>query len=212
MMVAVVGVLLLAVGCERDTVERPSDGGTAPLTTSTSASTPPPRDDGVAAVTVDDAKNAPAMRRLALEHDFGVLRPGARVIHTFAITNDSDSIWTVKNISRHCNCTVAKMSTTRIDPRETVEAILTYHAPSKHTDDRRTVEIYLNEERAPVIGITVSAAIRPPVSLSEQGVRFTGRQRSYRGVGKPPHAKRRTTFFAILPWNHVTRLHATAHR
>jgi hypothetical protein len=109
---------------------------------------------------------------ILLTHDFGQLRPDERVTYVFQISNNSRVTWTLKKITRHCNCAVANLSADEILPGATAEATLAYRAPPKRNDDHRVVEISFKEARAPLVRLEVTAAIRPPLLLSADAVRL----------------------------------------
>jgi hypothetical protein len=116
---------------------------------------------------------------ISLSHSFGVLRPRSKAVHSFKVTNDTAAAWTLKEVSRNCNCTVASISKNPVGPGESAEIVVSYRAPSKYSDERRTLEMRFVESPSPLIRLEVQAAIRPPVVLSRDQLRFAGRKRNY---------------------------------
>lgn len=51
-----------------------------------------------------------------LEKDFGLQRPGAIARGRVAITNDSDKVWSIKDIAASCRCTHSTASANLIKP------------------------------------------------------------------------------------------------
>ncbi|HQU46461.1 MAG TPA: DUF1573 domain-containing protein [Pirellulales bacterium] len=161
--------LLLAVtACQR------SDSDTGAFLPSQAAETsgapaPAARDGRTPATAAANGEQ----RDLLFEHDFGLIRPRQHVTHVFAVTNSSQSTWTLRHIERNCVCTVAKCPL-RICPGDTAEVDVEYRAGGAIADDRRAVELYFRETAAPLIRFEVRAAIRPAIAPSCKEVIFRG--------------------------------------
>ncbi len=107
---------------------------------------------------------APLAAQLAIEHDFGVVRPSVKMSHEFSIKNESEFPWTLKKIHVHCLCTVPGASATVIQPGQTEQYEVAYKAPSKCSDDRRWVMVEFKEHAAPMVRLVVSANVRRPMT------------------------------------------------
>jgi len=127
----------------------------------------------------DAAANDSRHRDLLFEHDFGLIRPHQRVTHAFSVTNNSEVPWTLRHVERTCVCTVAKCPR-RIEPRSTAEVEVEYRAAGATADDRRAVELYFEEDGAPVVRFEVEVSVRPPIAASRDEIIFRGARKNYR--------------------------------
>ncbi len=99
-------------------------------------------------------------RVVRVQHDFGLLSPGARVNHRFTFNNESRAQWTVSEIRVSCVCNVADTSQRVIGPGSEGWVDVAYHAPSERSDENRSVVMTFTEPEAPVLVFTVRASVR----------------------------------------------------
>lgn len=111
-------------------------------------------------------------RVLALEHDFGVVRPRSRVANSFQITNSSNEPWTLKAIHSACNCTVSSSSALVYGPQSTETVTVTYTAPASSGDDRRIITVEFEEPHVTPVQLIVHAKIRSELTCLPQDVQF----------------------------------------
>jgi hypothetical protein len=115
------------------------------------------------------------------QHDFGIVRTGAVVRHSFLIRNISKKPWTFARFGRSCSCTVSRTSTERIPPSASGEVEVTYRTGTASANDQRTVDVHVAEEDAPVIMLVVKAQVRNPITVSNDSVDF-----QHIGLGETP--------------------------
>ena len=127
--------------------------------------------DGAAAVTAS--------------HDFATLRPGAKVTHRFAVTNATDETWTVREVTRTCNCTVARIEEPVVPPGGTLFAEVAYSAGASVTDDAKAVTVMFREPTAPPVRLAVTARVRRPLTLMPEELKLPGVRRD---AGAEGHA------------------------
>jgi hypothetical protein len=105
-------------------------------------------------------------------HDFGVIRPKSRAEHQFLIKNDSAIPWTVASILATCRCTLATTPTEVIPPSGQGVFNLSYEAPTRRTDESKSVEVQFKESEAPRFTLTIKAAVRETVDVYPSVLRF----------------------------------------
>lgn len=115
-----------------------------------------------------------ARRIITQRHDFGLLRPGERASHRFLVRNERAFAWTIRDISRTCNCVVGRVSSESIGPQSVESADIEYTAPAVSTDDARTLTIAFAEADAPLIVLEVGATVRAEMSCFPREVTLNG--------------------------------------
>ena len=103
-----------------------------------------------------------------LNHDFGVLLNPVNdaVSHEFEITNNTDSVWTLKEIVNTCSCTVSDITSETILPGKTEKILLVYKPVGDGTfDDQRKSLVIFEEEIAPRFILGVSSRVRDPMTI-----------------------------------------------
>lgn len=123
-------------------------------------------------------------KTIVLEKDFGLLRPNEEVTGTFELKNTADTVWTLKQIQNSCSCTTASISKKRLQPGETSEIAVVYHAGGSTQDAVKHLRVDFTEADAPVALLTIKAKIRKPLSASvaDLQVRTSGDQQAGKGA------------------------------
>jgi hypothetical protein len=102
---------------------------------------------------------------LVLREDLGLVRHGQKVRQRFAITNDSQSKWTLARLHNGCACTACRPLTEEVWPGRSMAIDLDYTAAPRNVDDHRRVGVEFAEGDAPFVWLEVRACIRDPVSV-----------------------------------------------
>lgn len=110
-----------------------------------------------------------------LRHDFGVVVSPLEepLTHEFEIRNDTDLPWTLKEIVNTCSCSVAGMTTDKIEPGETGKALVAYSpiGSGVYKDQRKTLVVF-EEEKAPRVLLYVSAQVKQPMTIQPETLAF----------------------------------------
>lgn len=106
--------------------------------------------------------------RVAIHHDFGMVSPGSRSVHRFALRNTGQCPWNVDSVVNTCRCTTTGLSSHVVHPGATLFIDVRYTAPIDDASDARTIEVHFRETDAPVFGLTVRALVRHPLYLTEK--------------------------------------------
>jgi hypothetical protein len=105
-----------------------------------------------------------------LEHDFGLVRPLAAVLHAFEVRNQTAQRWTLESIGTTCVCTVAEVSAKSIAPGATERFTVNYQAGGEPGDASQGVTLRFRESDAPTVHLQVRAAIRAPLTAFPKDV------------------------------------------
>jgi uncharacterized protein DUF1573 len=100
-----------------------------------------------------------------LGHDFGLVQPGEKVSHRFAVRNDSPKTWTFQRFHVNCSCTVGQASAPAVLPGKTEYVEVLFTAPAAQIDERRKVGVQFAEDHAPFLWLEVSARVRDPICV-----------------------------------------------
>jgi hypothetical protein len=111
-----------------------------------------------------------------LTHDFGVLiQPIEKeVTCEFEIENYTQTTWNLKSIVNMCSCTIADMTSPKVEPGKK-EKILVVYKPSGDGsfDDNRKSLIQFEEEVAPKFILHVSSRVRESITLRPKSLSWT---------------------------------------
>src|SRR5262249_24339224 len=103
--------------------------------------------------------------------EFGVVRPGTELRHTFAIKNDTEIPWTVKYVSKSCACTVGEFSSKSVKPLEMLSVEVTFRVEKEGTV-HQSIVVDLKERKAPVLCFVMKGESRRPLSADPAMVDF----------------------------------------
>lgn len=105
---------------------------------------------------------------IELEYDFGLVRPGERVRHSFHIRNTTALVWRLRKFHADCACALASSSARVFQPGRTEAVEVEYHAGNRTADSRGTVLVEFEDPRAPIVRLGVRAQVRKRMTLSDQ--------------------------------------------
>ncbi len=111
-----------------------------------------------ATVGVSDSRHVRKM-----QHNFGLMSPGRKVMNSFAIKNNSQSQWDISRIVSSCACTTIEPKSSHIDPGQTCDLMVEYKAGNKTEDKESVVTVYF-EERPP-LRLVMMAKVRKPMTV-----------------------------------------------
>ncbi|HEX7375759.1 MAG TPA: DUF1573 domain-containing protein [Pirellulales bacterium] len=165
-LLAIALTIAVVIGCRPSTQDEPTiqNRVAAPL-------------NGVSSEASGSAVASPernVRRIITHRHDFGLLRPGERVAHRFLVRNERTFKYTIRDISRTCNCLVARVSSESISPQHEESADVEYTAPMASANDSRALTISFAEADAPVIVLEVRATVRDEMSCFPPEVTLNG--------------------------------------
>lgn len=113
----------------------------------------------LAAGTPVDSEKLPKIFFKESQHDFGIVKEGSVVSHTFKFANKGKSILNIKDIKTSCGCTVALISSKEIAPGK--EGTLKVDLDTKNRQGRmsRTITVVSNDPEEPHKVLTIYAEV-----------------------------------------------------
>lgn len=112
--------------------------------------------------TSEDASSTEAKPSIEFEaylHDFGQIKEGEVVAHTFAFTNTGAVPLIIDRTTASCGCTVPSKPDAPIAPGETGEIQVEFNSAGKSGSINKTVRIFANTEPA-VTTLTIKGEIK----------------------------------------------------
>ncbi|SFQ54356.1 Protein of unknown function [Flavobacterium akiainvivens] len=82
-----------------------------------------------------------------LIHDFGTIKEGIKVEHTYTVTNAGKGDLVISNAKPSCGCTVPDWTKTPIKPGETGQVKVIFDSSHKSGNVEKTVALTLNTEK-----------------------------------------------------------------
>ena len=135
-------------------------GATAALTTS-GAATPETTPTAETAPAVD--ANAPLMTFTETVHDFGNIKEGDVVKHTFKFINTGKSPLVIQNASAPCGCTTPSWTKDPVAPNGSGEVTVQFNSQGKVGQQNKVVTIVANTQ-PDVTTVTMKGNVDPGVS------------------------------------------------
>ncbi|QNF34381.1 DUF1573 domain-containing protein [Adhaeribacter swui] len=138
-------VSLLAAGCNNSNSNSEGDS------TETTASASTPAVNAVANPNLTNEQvmsnaDAPVMTFTEMEHDFGDIKPGAVVKHTFTFKNTGKSPLIISNASATCGCTVPEWPKDPVAPGAEGKIDVQFDSHGKTGQQSKTITIEANTQ------------------------------------------------------------------
>ncbi|HIE14003.1 TPA: DUF1573 domain-containing protein, partial [Candidatus Bathyarchaeota archaeon] len=139
---------------------------------------------------------APHIRFDNARHNFGMLRPGQKVSHTFLFRNDGESPLIVSSVKSSCGCIAVLTSKREINPGDVGKIEVTYTSPGG--GGRKTtkqIEVCSNDPYYPVTVLTITSITKQvPKSIPASLLfRYGGREAKLKkqiAITIPPGSKK----------------------
>jgi hypothetical protein len=115
------------------------------------------------------ADTGPLATLKEIEHDFGRVMQGQKVVHEFTIQNSGDADLVLQRISPSCGCTAAAVSAAAIKPGASEKVRVTFDTAGMYGSKTKTVSILTNaREKAEVILKMKGSVVRGVTATPER--------------------------------------------
>ncbi len=143
-------VALMATSCDQNNTTDAETTEAAVVTTNTEAAVVENPNVASAEPTVTTTaatnSNAPVMTFTETEHDFGKIKQGEVVNHTFKFTNTGKEPLVIENASASCGCTVPEWTRQPVAPGQTGEIKVEFNSTGKYGQQAPVVTIRANTD------------------------------------------------------------------
>jgi hypothetical protein len=152
---------LLSMGaCNQDKTEVGEAGMNAAATQAADAANPTVDNPNVTAESEAPNPNAPVMTFAQAEYNFGDIKPGEVVKHTFEFTNTGKSPLLIDNAQATCGCTVPSWPKEPIAPGAKGQIQVQFDSHGKSGMQNKQVTIYANTQPS-TTQVTIKGNILP---------------------------------------------------
>jgi uncharacterized cupredoxin-like copper-binding protein len=92
-------------------------------------------------------------------HDFGDIKQGETVSHTFVLSNNGGDLLKITNVQAACGCTAAIPEKNEIAPGESTNLPVKFNSAGRMGKQVKTVKVFTNDPQTPEITISISCNI-----------------------------------------------------
>lgn len=91
--------------------------------------------------------------------DFGAIKQGETVSHTFVLTNSGGDLLKINNVQASCGCTAASPEKSELAPGESTNLTVKFNSTGRMGNQVKTVKIFTNDPQSPEMKITISGNV-----------------------------------------------------
>ena len=91
--------------------------------------------------------------------DFGDIKQGEIVSHTFVLTNSGGDLLKITNVQASCGCTAASPEKSELAPGESTDLTVKFNSTGRMGKQLKTVKIYTNDPESPEMTLTINGNI-----------------------------------------------------
>jgi hypothetical protein len=101
-------------------------------------------------------------------YDFGKVRAGDPVKHTFIFTNLGDATLILANVQPSCGCTTAGEWSRQVEPGKTGTIPVQFNSGNYSGPVTKTVTVTSNDKRQPSLGLQIKGTLWKPIEVTPQ--------------------------------------------
>jgi len=91
--------------------------------------------------------------------DFGDIKQGETVSHTFVLTNSGGDLLKITNVQASCGCTAAVPEKSELAPGESTNLPVKFNSTGRQGLQKKTVKISTNDPTAPEMTVTITGNV-----------------------------------------------------
>jgi hypothetical protein len=110
-------------------------------------------------LSADDLKNAPIVKYDLESFDFGDIKPGSKVEHTFNLKNEGKKDLIIRDVKSSCGCTAVSPSKNIVASGESVPLKVTFDSTGKNGRNNKTITVITNDPKNPTTVLRISSNI-----------------------------------------------------
>lgn len=93
------------------------------------------------------------------EWDFGKVKAGQKLEHTFSYKNETGKLLTIKDLDTSCGCTASTISSTKRRPGEYAQIKVSFNSSSYRGKTQQTVYMHTDNAELAVVRFIISAEV-----------------------------------------------------
>ena len=110
-------------------------------------------------LSAEELANAPVAKFSEKNHDFGEMKQGDKMDHTFTLTNDGKSELIIRNVRSSCGCTAVAPAKKVIAPGESAPVKVTFNSRGKRGRQSKSITVITNDPKTPTTRLRVSCNV-----------------------------------------------------
>lgn len=91
--------------------------------------------------------------------DFGDIKQGEIVSHTFVLTNSGGDLLKITNVQASCGCTAASPEKSELAPGESTDLTVKFNSKGRMGKQLKTVKIFTNDPESPEMTLTINGNV-----------------------------------------------------
>jgi len=91
--------------------------------------------------------------------DFGNIKQGEIVSHTFVLSNNGGDLLKITNVQASCGCTAAAPEKSELAPGESTNLTVKFNSTGRLGMQKKTVKIFTNDPQAPEMTVTFTGNV-----------------------------------------------------
>ncbi|HEY9676880.1 MAG TPA: DUF1573 domain-containing protein [Drouetiella sp.] len=107
-----------------------------------------------------DGNDKPIIQFDSQVFDFGTVDEGARVNHTFKVSNKGTGLLKIQEAYASCGCTIPKFAKKTLEPGETTNLFVTVDTSMKQNGITKTVNVSSNDPARPVVQLGLKMFVK----------------------------------------------------
>ena len=111
-------------------------------------------------LTPEEKRKAPIVYLDELNHDFGNIKAGEKVTHTFIMKNKGANDLIIRDINNYCTCTVVSPSTTVIKSSNSAKLKVVFDSSERRGRQSKSISVITNDPTNSTVILRVSAYIQ----------------------------------------------------
>ena len=116
-------------------------------------------EEDFSALSAEDLKNAPVVKYDLESFDFGDIKPGSKVEHTFNLKNEGKKDLIIRDVKSSCGCTAVSPSKNIVTSGESVPLKVTFDSTGKNGRNNKTITVITNDPKNPTTVLRISSNI-----------------------------------------------------
>lgn len=133
-----------------------------------------------------------------LEHDFGTIKQGDKVTHSFIISNSGGDVLKILDVKASCGCTAANPDKKELGPGESTKIIVSFDSKGRKGPQVKTVRVKTNDPDNKEIVFTFRCNIEIPNQTSNKTGALIYFPESQHNFGKVEEGKKVTHTFEFV--------------
>lgn len=110
-------------------------------------------------LTASDLAAAPVVKYDSESFDFGDIKPGSKVEHTFNLKNEGKKDLIIRDVKSSCGCTAVSPSKNIVNSGETVPLKVSFDSKGKNGRQSKTITVITNDPKNPTTILRIASNI-----------------------------------------------------